>query len=170
MTEQAPMFDQLAISCRDKIEQETIAEQWHIDVIDTVTAVGFDEDGKLIKNKAVLMFDHSSWPMEFELLRYTEGWNWLQRQFTGERSGPGLSHFGMHLQSREAMDTWRKAGKVLQEVVTIHHENPGCADRRYHYIILDTRHRFGATLKLIQRLSLAEADALLQSFMTRWKP
>jgi hypothetical protein len=163
-----PQFDQLALACRDAEEQKSIAKAWHIDVEDEVTAVGFDKDGNLIKNVATLMFDHTSWPMEFELLYYRSGWNWL-RDMPATKSGPYLSHLGIHVQSVEAMLRWREGRRVLQEVVTVDHANPACADRRYHYVILDTQHEFGATLKLIRRLTLPEADALLHEFALDWR-
>lgn len=127
------------------------------DAMDTVTAVGFDDEGKRIRNKAELSFTYNVWPnrLEHEVLTYIDGWNWHRLDWL-QCDCVHTSHFGMHLQDSGAIEEWKRNYKTLQEVVTIEHTNARCADRRYRYIILNTRAMIGAELKLIQRLTLEE--------------
>lgn len=155
-------FDQLAVVVADAealARQRDLMEELDAQFTeDVVAAVGRDAFGNRIHNTAHLLFDYQTWPMEFELLYYVAGWNWHMLK---PRTMPTVSHFGIHIDSRDEMEMWRGHSVVLQEVVTISHTNPEIASsRRYHYMILDLP--LGAQLKLIRRLSLAEAADLKQ--------
>lgn len=161
-------FDQLAVVtdvntlARQQCLMEELGAQFTEDVVE---AVGCNASRAFIQNVAHLLFDYQTWPMEFELLCYVTGWNWhMLRQL----ALPTVSHFGVHIDSRAEMEVWRERSAVLQEVVTISHTNPEIASsRRYHYMILDMP--LGAQLKLIRRLSLAEAADLEQELRDRSK-
>ena len=113
--------------------------------------------GAPTQSVANLAFNYSIMPGgEFEVLSYLAGENWLEG---GCRSG-GVSHLGMHC-SAEELIKWReffaaKGVPVAQEVVTTSHTNPAIKDdRRYNYVIFDTKAIIGVDLKFIVRLPYA---------------
>jgi hypothetical protein len=90
-------------------------------------------------------------PLELEVLHYTDGRNWMDRQPNT------VSHLGMHVTGAELEEFRRyffsKGIGIAQEVVTQGHTNPNIRDsRRYHYCIFDTRSILGVDLKFIERL------------------
>ena len=158
-------FDQLAVAVANVLalaQQRRLMEELGAQFTeDLVEAVGRDAFGNLIQNTAHLLFDYQTWPMEFELLCYVAGWNWHMLE---SQPMPIVSHFGVHVDGEAEIEMWRGRYPVLQEVVTISHTNPEIASsRRYHYVILDLP--LGAQLKLIRRLSIAEAVDLKSCFM-----
>lgn len=154
-------FDQLALIASSNNARKAAMEGAEFAVQDVVTARGVDAFGRRIVNKALLAFNYTLWPCEYEVLQYIEGWNWHDN-FMPPRNTLTTSHFGVHVNTLDEVAVYRRNfGRPLQEVVTIEHENSACADRRYHYIIFDTRPRFGCALKVIRRLTLEEAADLL---------
>lgn len=93
-------------------------------------------------------------PLEFEVLNYRTGENWMQG-----REG-SASHLGMHCTEVELAD-WRRFFerrniRVAQEVNTLSHTNPVIAGKRkYKYVIFDTRRILGIDLKFIVRKDVA---------------
>ncbi len=93
-------------------------------------------------------------PLEFEVLNYTKGQNWM------DVHGPSASHLGMHVTAAE-LDEWRaffkeRGIRVAQEVKTHEHTNPVIAGKRYYtYVIFDTRPILGIDTKFIVRRDVA---------------
>lgn len=132
------------------------AAEW---VTDHVVASGL-VDSAPGRNEADLNFnyqmgavtepDGSAPALEFEVLNYTSGPNWM-------RGRPNsVSHLGMHC-SEEDLVKWRAFFKdrgivVAQEVLTESHSNPHIAGKRwYNYVIFSTRAILGVDLKFIVR-------------------
>lgn len=150
-------IEQIAINPIDpaaakKLLSEIGAMAW---ADDHVVASGyvFGEPGK---NEANLSFNYNlgkndAAPLEFEILEYTEGNNWMNRR------PHSVSHLGMHCTAEELL-RWReffhaRGIGVAQEVVTESHTNPAIKDsRRYNYVIFDTADILGVDLKFIVRL------------------
>lgn len=117
---------------------------------DTVVTEG-SVRGVVARTTADLYFNYDLIKgIEFELLHYKEGPNWLNGH-------EGISHFGTHVRDmawsvqrvKEAMG-W----DIVQDVKTISHTNPYLLEqkRKYHYVIFAARHALGADFKLIQRI------------------
>lgn len=132
--------------------------QW---VEDIVVAEGFvlGEVHQPAVNAAELSFNYQARkdcdsPLEFEVLHYTHGPNWMRRY------GPSVSHLGMHCTAEE-LEEWRHKFSALgipvaQAVDTQSHSNPAIKDsRRYTYVIFDTRAILGVDLKFIVRRAIA---------------
>lgn len=124
-------------------------------VEDTVHARGIVM-GSQGENTANLRFNYSAFAgKELEVLEYTEGANWLQ-----DFDGAIVSHIGMHVQEF-ALQHWfalmaRYGIAVIQEVFTESHTNPAIKDeRRYHYVIFNTRGLIGTDMKFIVRRDYA---------------
>ena len=107
--------------------------------------------------KGHLLFNYGS-DIELEFLQYDGKDHWMRR--FDEKNTPVVSHFGMHV-SPVQLDRWRSyltgnfGFKVAQEVRTVEHTNPAIKDeRRYDYVIFDTRHVLGVDLKFIVRLDI----------------
>jgi len=104
-------------------------------------------------NVARLAFNYDMNPgknLEFEVLNYAAGDNWMARQ-------PNTaSHLGMHCGASE-LAHWKAFFKrqripIAQEVHTQSHSNPAVAGIRfYHYCIFDTRPILGIDIKFIVR-------------------
>lgn len=127
------------------------ARDW---IQDQVRAEGsvYDEPGR---NVADLLFNYTlaPAPVEFELLHYVDGPNWMDEML---RTG-SVSHLGMHCTERELEEFkafFNKRGiNIAQEVFTSQHTNPVIAGKRkYHYTIFDTRKILGVDLKFIVRI------------------
>lgn len=158
-------FDQLAVVAMSELAQSNAMRIAEFTVRDTVTAVGYDDDGCRIRNVAELAFNYTLWPggLEYEVLRYLDGWNW--HGYKSRNTNLTTSHFGIHVQTAEEVSAWKAYyGTPLQEVVTIHHSNPACANRRYHYVILDAVANLGCELKIIRRLTLEEGALMEEEF------
>lgn len=149
-------------------------DQW---IVDTVSAegltrpyvkggrelkndVGPSEEVSLLacRNEAQLNFnyqvDNGAKPLEFEILDYKRGLNWL-----GTIRDATVSHFGMHCQESDLLEIeaiMTKHGcKIAQDVRTVSHTNPAIKDtRRYHYVIFNTREILGTDLKFIVRRNI----------------
>lgn len=93
-------------------------------------------------------------PLEFEVLNYTAGTNWM------DTHGPSASHLGMHVTAEE-LEGWRhffseRGIRVAQEVKTHEHTNPVIAGKRFYtYVIFDTRRILGIDCKFIVRRDVA---------------
>lgn len=120
---------------------------------DHVVANGVVHGEMNCRNEADLAFEYDMLESayELEILKYTEGKNWMQGK------PPAVSHIGMHV-DEEQLDYWNnffttRGYKIAQAVVTESHTNPYIAgQRRYQYVIFDTRHVLGVDVKLIRRL------------------
>lgn len=122
---------------------------------DHVTAEG-SVYGTAGTNEADLAFNYEIFAgKEFEVLNYTEGDNWMNRE---ERRN-SVSHLGMHCSGDELV-LWRKffaerGITVAQEVFTKNHTNPVIAGKRsYNYVIFDTKAILGVDLKFIVRINV----------------
>lgn len=135
------------------------AQLWHED---NVVAVGevFGQPGRNIAN---LSFNYElgigrgdDKALEFEVLEYTTGPNWVEQ---GKRLN-SVCHVGMHC-TEEELERWFRFFEdrgipVAQEVFTESHTNPNIAGKRwYNYVIFDTRALIGVDLKFIVRRSEA---------------
>lgn len=123
--------------------------------LDHVVAGGkvFGESGK---NEADLAFNYQNTrpenkPLELEVLHYTSGRNWMAGR------PPAVSHLGMHCTAEE-LDAFRRKFadmgiQVAQEVFTESHTNPYLlsVNRKYQYVIFNTRDVLGTDLKFIVR-------------------
>lgn len=104
------------------------------------------------KNEADLAFNYDmlGTAKELEVLNYTNGTNWMQNY------APSVSHLGMHV-TPEELTKWRafmdeEGVDIAQSVFTDSHTNPKIAgERRYNYVIFDTREILGVDLKFIVR-------------------
>lgn len=123
---------------------------------DHVTATG-TVLGTGATNEANLSFCYDMGPkekLEFEVLEYTEGRNWLGKHVGGCSV---LSHLGMHCSAKDLV-AWKmffakRNIRIAQEVRTISHTNPNIKhSRRYQYVIFDTFEILGVDLKFIVRL------------------
>lgn len=121
---------------------------------DHVTALG-RVFGLAAQNEADLAYNYEmnradGKPLEFEVLDYTKGMNWIGG------TKPVVSHLGMHC-TPEELEEWRtffqaRGISIAQEVETQAHTNPVIKDsRRYQYVIFHTRHILGVDLKFIVR-------------------
>jgi hypothetical protein len=120
-------------------------------IVDHVTAKGkvgnWSEEE--ITNEADLSFNYDLITgKEFEMLHYTKGVNWLMGVDV-------VSHFGMHCTETQLTE-WKQFFAernipIAQEVHTQSHTNPEIVDRRYHYVIFETRPILGVDLKFIVR-------------------
>lgn len=130
---------------------------------DQVTTKGFllDEDGKdmAIENTANLSFNYSG-GIEFEVLQYIDGPNWLEERCKPIPNAPWpvLSHIGMHCTDKE-LEHWMVVMsaanvQILQDVTTISHTNPFLLEtgRQYRYVIFGTEELLGFDFKLIVRI------------------
>lgn len=105
-------------------------------------------------------------PLEFEVLDYTDGQNWIEqadRDLPGNGPLPCVSHVGMHC-SDAMLAEWKAFFEarnipIAQEVNTTSHTNPVIAGmREYTYCIFDTRHILGFDVKLIVRRELGRSS------------
>lgn len=158
-------IEQIAISLPAKADPEptkTLLEAIgaKFTASDVVTAKGYVMHNGLNRlNVASLDFDYElSDNVEFEVLQYHLGDNWMQRHHGPRHNHSALvSHLGTHV-TEEELASWRdffEARKiaVAQEVDTLSHRNPLVPKgRRYRYAIFDTRELLGLDLKFIVRL------------------
>lgn len=138
---------------------------------DRVYATGHVFDQRDVSNVANLAFNYQAGngadseagkPLEFEVLEYTEGANWIGYNITqGYAHQNQVSHLGMHVTAEELLE-WRalmsqEGVGIAQEVLTNKHENPAIRDKRfYNYVIFDTRAIIGVDLKFIVRIDVPE--------------
>ena len=147
-----PVIEQIAIKVENPLSviamfKELGYDEW---TEDEVTAEGNVLGVPNCTNVARLYFNYQIFDgVEFELIRYHTGPNWL------DQCGYGLSHLGVHVDDiQPAVNAMIALGyRVAQDVRTIKHTNAAIKDtRRYRYVIFDTRHTLGFDLKFIQRL------------------
>jgi hypothetical protein len=108
-----------------------------------------------VTNKANLSFAYSEGKLEFEVLSYERGMNWVDEATKHKRNV--VSHIGMHC-TWEDLSRWKhffaeRCIAIAQEVFTESHTNPFLLEtgRRYHYCIFDTRSILGVDVKFIVR-------------------
>lgn len=166
-----PQFkiEQIALSIPDAKAAEAflakigLSEWFH----DHVVASGF-VFGRSGTNEADLRFNYQAGngsdsgagkPLELEILDYTKGDNWIDDNIDNLlASQDQVSHLGMHVTNDQLVE-WRaffaaEGIDVAQEVVTDSHTNPHIdGQRRYNYVIFDTRDIIGVDLKFIVRLN-----------------
>jgi hypothetical protein len=128
------------------------SEEWHSDIVLAQGRVGRVCSVDNSWNVAKLDFNYDFLPgIEFEILEYVEGRNWME-----DEELPAISHFGMHVTEEELLD-WKTFFEkneipVVQEVHTLSHTNPAIVGKRnYHYCIFNTRQTLGFDLKFIVR-------------------
>jgi hypothetical protein len=154
-----------------KIEQIAICPKDPAAAIELLTELGAAEwardhvisDGHVFgikgRNEADLAFNYAMdehegnpKPLEFEVLNYTNGHNWMDN---AERQN-SVSHLGMHCSAEELVEFKKfflaRGIRVAQEVFTDTHTNPVIAGKRwYNYCIFDTKGILGVDLKFIVR-------------------
>ncbi|WVW37809.1 glyoxylase/dioxygenase superfamily protein [Aeromonas phage Gekk3-15] len=126
-------------------------------VTDNVTAHGTVFSIPVDVSKANLNFNYQAGgsdpeaqkPLEFEVLEYTQGNNWMQ-------GATRVSHLGMHCTEEELAQYFdffkERKIQVAQELFTDDHTNPHIAGKRkYHYVIFATFPILGVDLKFIVR-------------------
>lgn len=158
-------IDQIAFCTQDPEALKTLlqtvfgenATQWQEDhvVANGLSLIGTDMSQCEYLNEANLSFNYDlvKGGVEFELLHYEDGPNWLDKRGITN----GLSHLGVHVEDLTIVKQLLldQGYKIAQEVRTKSHTNPAIKDtRRYWYCIFDTRDVLGFDLKLIQRLPL----------------
>jgi hypothetical protein len=150
------VIEQLAICPTDPLAARDLlsamgAQIWvhdHVHAKGTVIGAAAHNEADLDYNYEL---NHIDKPLEFEILHYTWGANWME----GFRAN-SVSHLGMHTTS-EDLELWRKFFNErsiypVQEVQTVQHTNPAIAGlRTYQYVIFGTRHILGVDLKFIVR-------------------
>lgn len=154
-------FDQIAFRClstfdheqfkRDLCDTYGLSDQW---IEDNVKAKGFvfPFHGIVAENVARLQFNYNKEGMEFEVIEYLGGPNFLDK-FTNP-----ISHFGIHMDSDEEFKKhfeWMYHNfQLVQHVHTIEHSNPYLIEkgRTYEYAIFNTIALNGTCTKLIRRI------------------
>lgn len=148
-----PKIDQIAIlghgtSMRHLANIFGMELQWFEDHVEARGQVY----GESAVNEAHLRYNYQIAGVEFEVLQYTQGRSWHEDD---GNEPPTVSHLGIHV---DDLDAWmgRLDGlgyRRAQDVRTVSHTNPAIKDnRRYQYVIYDTRAEIGFYLKLIKRL------------------
>lgn len=153
-----------AVAAQEFLEKIGLTEWFHDHVVASGAVFG---QGNLT-NHADLRFNYQAGngsdsgagkPLELEILDYTKGVNWIEENIdNGDASADQVSHLGMHVTAEELLE-WRaffqnEGVEVAQEVITDTHTNPHIAgQRRYNYVIFDTRAIIGVDLKFIVRLN-----------------
>ncbi len=152
-------IDQIAIVSQNPGETKalldavfgTTPDDWQADI---ATATGM-ANGRVVRNTASLSFNYKliKGGVEFEVLCYGAGNNWLQ----DAKRVSGHSHFGVHVENLDAVRTKLLAlgYQIAQEVRTTSHTNAAIAGKRtYKYCIFATHDILGFDLKLIERVNL----------------
>ena len=114
--------------------------------------------GEEVENLAKLSFCYS-YGMEVEILQYLEGDNYCEQIPSGRQC-----HIGAHEDLSQKRSRHIKLNApIVQQVVTQHHTNPAvnAANRRYRYTIYDTVRLLGTHFKIIERLTVDQADEAL---------
>lgn len=150
-------IEQIAIAPVNKnkameLLKEMGAEEWISDIV--VASGNTNGHPSLVTNVAELDFNYDLIDgKEFEILEYIAGQRWIINKM------PCVSHLGMHCTTAE-LKSWKaffsqRGIDVAQEVITKMHSNPAIRDeRRYNYVIFDTRDILGVDLKFIVRLNM----------------
>lgn len=163
-------LEQVAISVAPKFREtafKLLAElgmtDWAHDLVVAQGSVGADAGQT---NVGALAFNYQAGdigkPVEFEVLQYQAGENFVDRAKSITDSAAITTHFGMHVDEvqlsivRRIMS--RYSIRTSQEVETVSHTNPVIRDsRRYKYVIFATRDLLGIDLKFIVRKELPTA-------------
>lgn len=155
-------MDQVAIAYSNDEEKAAIKRSlglvdapWIKDTVKAeITVLGRHNEFTAGENVAELEFCMDLGGMQFELIRYTSGPNWINEAARLGVAFPMVAHVGFHLDEGEAWPNAEVAGVLVQEALTIEHSNTdvNAANRRYHYRI----YRVGpsAYFKFIKRLTL----------------
>lgn len=163
-------FEQIAIVDKGEEIRRVWEDDGHTFIPDIVKSKGVLRDthaGRFnsIENEAALYFNYTVFEgMEFELIKYNSGANFLQKAHTGE-----ISHFGVHVPSIENIDPATLVQfYMLQEVVTHHHSSAAVGNKHYHYQIW--QHAYvNMRVKFIERIDEPEQiQPKLQTVMARY--
>lgn len=161
-------IEQIAIAPRSPEKARALlaalgASDWFEDV---VVAEGQVLGEEKQTNVASLAFNYQlarddNKPLEFEVLDYRAGRNWVDETPPGRNC---VSHLGVHCSPTDLVSVgsiMRRHGcDIVQEVNTVSHTNPAIANsRRYRYVIYGTRHILGVDLKFIVRRELQQPAA-----------
>lgn len=160
-------MDQLAFASQGEgLAKDIMARlggEWIEDTVEFVTLDGSNTG-------TYKLYYNYDFGIEYELLVWKSGLFWLQPVVyplgsisTPQREGalshhiPVPSHIGTHVPNAvKAASEWATylGVKVAQAVETVRHTNEYLLERnrRYRYVILDTRHILGADLKFIERI------------------
>lgn len=144
-------IDQIAFAAYNDEDERLIKSllglsdaKWVEDVV-VATGLVAGEEGT---NTAKLLFNYD-YGVEIEILRYTEGPNYLH-----EQSIPAghICHVGMHYTGEGEVPTF--GHDIIQQVETVSHTNPFLLEqgRKYRYTIYNTMQQFGRNFKVIERL------------------
>lgn len=158
------IIQQIAIAPTDAAAAESLltkigALEW---AKDHVTGLASVFGNAVVHSEAELAFNYElgdkEGKLEFEILKYTAGSNWL------DGKPAGVSHLGMHCTEEELVQ-WREfffgeGVDVAQEMVTSNHTNPVIDGKRtYVYVIFNTRPILGVDLKFIVRKDVAQTTS-----------
>ncbi len=164
-------FDQIAV-VDDKDERvfekykQLCFSDWSQDFVTSKGVLRGIDGYKIIENTAFLRFNYTAFrPLEFEILRYTDGPNFLAHRPVG-----AISHMGVHVPLIEDYRAFLgiRGWMLIQEVVTQSHTSKAVEGKRYHYAIYShPSSRYN--LKLIERIAdpvLADrkTEALLEKY------
>lgn len=140
------MFDQIAIVTENELQtklalQALGAKNWISDVVESEGVVR----GKPVKNVLKLFFNYEICLQEFEILQILEG-----ESFQNELVKPGISHFGLHVESADNMcgELQKEGYEYIGYMNTKKHSS---SKNLYHYVFMENKH-LGIFVKLIERL------------------
>lgn len=161
-------MDQVAFYCATEDAERRIKEsfglaerEWINDEV-TANSIVMNLDGSfdLTVNKGLLQFNYDL-GVELEILRYTDGLNWVQQRNGADPSLPFVNHVGIHLGDDEEFPDM-PGSLLVQETRTISHTSayltkegsPGFG-RLYHYKIWELQ--LGSYVKYIRRINPKKA-------------
>lgn len=144
-------IDQIAFAAYNDEDERKIKSLLGLvsaDWIEDIVVAKGEVNGIPGENVAKLLFNYD-YGIELEILRYTEGRNYLHQQSIPAGT---ICHIGMHYTGEGEVPTF--GPDVIQRVETQSHTNPFLLEegRKYRYTIYNTRHLFGQNFKVIERL------------------
>lgn len=152
-------IDQIAFYAHNELQVNRIKRQfgllnakWVEDTVDGHCIVLREDFGYQHGiSTANLMFNYDL-GVELEILTYTDGPHWHDQ---GERFKSGdsfFSHIGIHMKDEDEHEPFQNHD-IVQEMHTTKHTNPYLLERnrKYHYVIRDTRALLGCYTKYIWR-------------------
>lgn len=141
-----------------KLLSDMGATEWIEDTVcgDVVVQRMNSEEAEFGESKGKLLFNYDMGggggsSLEFEILEYKDGPNWLS-----DRTESSVSHLGMHV-NEEELERWieffcARGIKIVQRMLTTSHTNSHIAGKRwYEYVIFGTQHILGVDVKFIVR-------------------
>lgn len=153
------VLDQIAFYAPDALAEACIKmmlgldqAEWTEDWVEGRVSV-FGEPENFSTAKLLFNYDLG---IEVEILQYISGPNWHRHRdlagrgpFTRPGGAPFQSHIAFHVNEGDIpILPW----PIAQTMTTTSHSNPAITDRRYHYVIYDTRDTLGVDLKYIKRV------------------